>query len=45
MDSIKRMAHASCQPADVRAECGRNQEDYDDCMAACEEEMERRGRK
>jgi hypothetical protein len=44
-DSIKKMAHASCLPADIWAECGPIQEDYDDCMVACVEEMERRGQK
>jgi hypothetical protein len=39
------MAQASCQPADVWAECGPVQEDYDDCMAACEEQMGRKGQK
>jgi len=44
-DSIKKLVHASCRPADVWAECGPIQEEYDDCMAACAAEMERRGRK
>ena len=44
-DSIKKLVQASCQPADVWAECGPIQEEYEDCMAACEEEMKRKGRK
>ncbi|REG34485.1 hypothetical protein ATI61_103385 [Archangium gephyra] len=43
-DSIKKLAGASCQPADIWKECGPIQEDYDACKAACEEEMARRSR-
>jgi hypothetical protein len=44
-DSVNKLAGDSCQPADVWKECGPVQEDYDACMAACEEELARRSRK
>ena len=42
-DEINRLVRDSCRRADVEAVCG--PDDYEDCMADCRKEMEKRGRK